>query len=325
MSKLINDADTNLDLRLLVVDEDESISPIISQVLAEEKHTIDHATSGEKALAIFQKQMSPIVVTDIVLKGMSGIELLKEIKKLSPDTLVIISTGNASLDSAISALRAGAYDYIIKPFEDIEVLASVINRAVEHLHLFEQNRMLVKSLKQSNQELEEINQVFKELAIKDGLTGLYNHRHFRDSLRLEVTRSKRHKREFSLIFLDVDYFKKYNDTQGHPEGDKLLVSLAKIIRKRLRKLDLAARYGGEEFVILLPETSKQNAQLLAEEIRKTVESTNFKGREMQPLGKVTVSLGVATFMQDGNEGSDLLEHADRMLYQAKHKGRNQVA
>ena len=164
----------------------------------------------------------------------------------------------------------------------------------------------------------------EELATRDGLTGLYNHRHFQESLAKELTRSTRHKLQFSLIFLDLDHFKNYNDTNGHLEGDFLLKELSRIVGERLRGNDILARYGGEEFVIILPETTKEEGGRLAEELRLMLEEHPFPGDEKQPLGTVTASMGVSSFPEDGKTAHEIIDRADQLLYKAKGQGRNTV-
>jgi two-component system, cell cycle response regulator len=233
-------------------------------------------------------------------------------------------TSHASLDSALTALRAGAYDYLIKPFESLDLISAVASRAAEKARLVAQNKELVEQLQQANQELKEANDTLKELAVRDGLTSLHNHRFFQETLAQELARAKRNGSEFSVIFMDVDNFKNYNDTHGHPDGDKLLKTLAQILVGHLRSSDLAARYGGEEFVLLLPDTGKEAAMKIAEALRVKVEAEPFAGREQQPLGKVTISVGVACYPHDGAEPATLMSFADQLLYKAKHSGRNQV-
>ncbi len=164
----------------------------------------------------------------------------------------------------------------------------------------------------------------REMAIRDGLTGLYNHRFFKESVIKEVARAKRHNHSFSLIFMDLDNFKVYNDNNGHPEGDYLLKRLSKLLLKNIRGTDILARYGGEEFVVLLPETTKNSAYLLAEKLRRRIEACPFRNEETLPLGKVTASLGVSTYPEDGTDPADMVKHADNLLYEAKEKGRNIV-
>jgi diguanylate cyclase (GGDEF)-like protein len=308
--------------RILVVDDEESVRGFLSQVLSDDGHKITSAASGEEALEIFKKDPYPLVIADIRLGAMNGIELLQHIRKINPESQVIIITSHASLETAIAALRAGAYDYLIKPFEDLELVSAVVNRAIEKIRLIVENQVLVEKLRRNNEELEHLNKSLRELAIRDGLTGLYNHRYFQEALAMELARSKRYEKAFSLIFMDVDYFKTYNDTHGHVKGDKVLQTLANLINNNIRRCDFAARYGGEEFVIILPETEDEGARHYAESIRKKISEAPILGRETQPSGMITASMGVATFPYNGQEASALIQHADNALYQAKRAGKN---
>lgn len=311
--------------RILVVDDEESIRLVLSQVLSDDGFKVIEAESGEAALELFQKQPFDLVITDIVMPGINGIELLAKIKELNSDAQVIIMTSYASLDTAVSALRSGAYDYFFKPFEDLDVISAAARRAAEKIQLITENQNLIKQLTKKTEELQKSNNVLKELAIRDGLTGLFNHRYFQEDLAYELLRADRYKRNFSLIFLDVDYFKNYNDTHGHTQGDKLLRTLGQILKNNFRKSDLIARYGGDEFVISLPETGKTETRIVAEKICKIVSDYPFPGRKTQPQKKVTLSIGIASFPEDGTDGSSLLHCADQALYQAKKSGRNQVS
>ncbi len=158
-------------------------------------------------------------------------------------------------------------------------------------------------------------------AVRDGLTHLYNHRFLQERISREVEGYKRHGRPFSLVILDIDYFKRYNDAFGHPEGDKLLVMLAGILTGSVRQVDFAARYGGEEFAIVLPECPRDKAVQVAERIRENVE--NFKNPH-QDRYNLTVSAGVSSFPGDGDDKEQILEKADQALYRAKAEGRNRV-
>lgn len=164
----------------------------------------------------------------------------------------------------------------------------------------------------------------KQQAITDGLTGLYNRRFFNEELEREMQRSYRHFLRMSLILLDVDHFKKYNDSNGHQAGDEVLKKVAAILREQTRVCDLECRYGGEEFALILPETNKEQALVIAEKLRHTVETTYFEHQEKQPLGNLTVSMGVATFPDDSIQIKELIEKADKGLYKAKELGRNVV-
>lgn len=165
---------------------------------------------------------------------------------------------------------------------------------------------------------------YKRQAITDGLTGLYNRRFFNEELGRELNRSVRHSLNMSLILLDVDHFKTYNDLNGHQAGDDVLKSVGTILREATRVCDMECRYGGEEFAMILPETSKAQALLIAEKLRRRVEETEFVNQESQPHGNLTISAGVATFPDDGIQAADLVRQADAGLYRAKAIGRNCV-
>ncbi len=168
------------------------------------------------------------------------------------------------------------------------------------------------------------NQELEKLSITDRLTELYNHGYFQQRLEEELHRAERSQNKLSLILLDIDYFKKYNDAFGHPSGDKLLQKISKLIKEQLRDTDVAARYGGEEFVVILPETHKDGAMIVAERMRKAVEKEEFKGDKDNPVIHKTISLGIATFPDDASSQSNLIEVCDQALYKAKHVGRNKT-
>ncbi|MFW2364874.1 MAG: HDOD domain-containing protein [Desulforhopalus sp.] len=172
-------------------------------------------------------------------------------------------------------------------------------------------------------ELREANVQLEQLASRDGLTNLYNHRYFQDILGQEIARSKRYGRPLSLIMFDIDFFKKVNDTYGHPAGDQVLVNLAEAISNAVRPNDIIARYGGEEFAVILPETNRTGMKVFAERMRRCVEgvTTTVKG---SPI-KVTISGGGTEFSPDsGVSQQDLLDSADRGLYMSKENGRNRI-
>jgi diguanylate cyclase (GGDEF)-like protein len=309
-------------MRILVVDDEDTIRGVLSRVLGQEGYHVTIAESGEEALEIFEKDPHPLVLTDIRMEGMSGMELLTEIRGRNPETQVMIMTSYASLETAIQALRSGAYDYMVKPFEDLDLVIATVNRATEKIRLSREIHSLIETLKEKNEELELKNEILAEQASFDGLTQLHNHRHFQEALAMEVSRSLRHGRVFSLIFLDIDFFKTYNDTYGHLKGDNVLRTIGEILKNLLRKADLAARYGGDEFIMLLPETSKSAAGGVAVAVQKAIESHPFYGKEDLPGGKVTVSAGVSCFPEDGTDPATLIQCADKVLYEAKSRRKN---
>jgi len=214
----------------------------------------------------------------------------------------------------------------MKPYSQILQEA---NEELEKLNLsYEQLVMELKQAKEKAEklanELMEANKRLRDMAFKDGLTGLYNHRYFQELMGRELSRAERYRRPLSLIMIDIDHFKRINDTYGHPQGDVVLRSISRVIRKSIRESDIAARYGGEEFAIVLPETDLKGAAIAAERLRRKVEAEKIKlnGKEIG----VTISLGVASLErpQKGIKKSDIIDLADRALYKSKKSGRNRV-
>lgn len=165
-------------------------------------------------------------------------------------------------------------------------------------------------------------QKMEELAITDGLTGLFNHRYFQEAFQRELERAERQNQKLTLLIMDIDHFKGFNDSFGHPAGDFILKSLAQVLKKNARKIDVLARYGGEEFAALLPGIDKKNARKTAERWRRNVQRSTFKSGGQSFA--ITLSIGFATYPEDGHAKIELIEKADRGLYDAKENGRNQV-
>jgi diguanylate cyclase (GGDEF)-like protein len=197
----------------------------------------------------------------------------------------------------------------------------MVNRMAEALEAEHDN--LERAVETRTRELSELNQRLEQLAVTDGLTGIFNHRRFQEGVSAELLRAHRTMEPFSVIMVDVDHFKAVNDVLGHPIGDELLRQLTAILGQCLRQTDLLARYGGEEFAVLLPETDKQMALQVAERMRATVDTGMNAGAEWPQ--HISISLGVATWPRDGQTKQALVAAADEALYRAKHNGRNQVA
>ena len=164
----------------------------------------------------------------------------------------------------------------------------------------------------------------KRLADTDGLTGLYNHRYFVRVLKEELKRARRFDHPLSVLIMDVDHFKQYNDNNGHLKGNDALKGVTAVMQKSVRKVDVLARYGGEEFAVIIPEADRASALRTAERICQAIEKQPFDGEEKQPNGKLTMSIGVASFPEDAKREGTLLDRADSALYEAKRTGRNRV-
>jgi len=456
--------------KILLVDDDPTILQTLTRFLTGQGYTVTSALNGREAMATLQEDTIPLAILDLMLPDVSGLDLLAYVRENSPDTEVILFTGLGALDSAIQALRLGAYDYLVKSDLRLPELQSVMDRALERRRLALANRELLDDLKEAQAELAatrarelvqirrigetlarrqtprelvsglldliweglplavlglrfkgqgalegaavsrhrqdvapsilegfkdwlaheldrethspqdksgevslspppfgmilreplqagkdlglmaagrdepfsseeaELFRIFtlqgeaalrnlllfnevKSLAIRDGLTGLYNYRHFMEVLTHQVEVSRRYGWPLSLLFLDIDNFKGINDTLGHPEGDLVLKALARFLQAHVRQADVLCRYGGEEFVVLLLQTSGDQALLLAERLREGIADTpvSLSDREIH----ITVSFGVSHLTSEMH-GEDLVKTADAALYQAKQSGKNRV-
>jgi diguanylate cyclase (GGDEF)-like protein len=224
------------------------------------------------------------------------------------DVPVIILTGMNDRERKIKGLGQGASDYITKPFDHEELVARV------KIHL---------KIKKLQDDQKRSNELLLELSNTDHLTGLFNRRYMMEALDKEVHRSIRKGGTLSMIMLDIDHFKRVNDTFGHLQGDVVLQKVAQQLQKELRSYDCAARYGGEEFVAILPDSSLKEAVFVADRIRLSVQATKFNG-ELDKLN-LTVSLGVTSFSRESVTTVDsFIKLADDALYRAKEKGRNRV-
>jgi diguanylate cyclase (GGDEF)-like protein len=311
-------------VNILVADDEASIRNLVGQLLEDEGHTVTLAEDGKDALEKFNRGWHEIVFSDIRMPNMTGIELLAEVMEINENTQFIIMTSHASVENSIAALKQGAFDYIIKPFAELDLVVDTAKRAIANLTAIRKQQYLVSTLSRQNVELGDLNKKFREMAIRDGLTGLFNHRHAQDRLNEEYERSRRFQRRFSILFMDVDHFKFFNDNNGHQAGDVVLKTISKIMTSAIRESDLVARWGGEEFIIIAAETDAKQACELAERIRLAVASHAFAHAKQQPLGMVSLSIGVATIADKTEDAQSLVKLADDAVYHAKDHGRNRT-
>jgi diguanylate cyclase (GGDEF)-like protein len=451
--------------KILLVDDDPTILNTLTRFLGRQGYAVAGAANGREAKAALKDEEVSLAILDLMLPDANGLELLAHVRENAPDTEVILFTGLGALDSAIQALRLGAYDYLVKSDLRLPELQNVVERALERRRLALANRELLENLKKAQEELartraRELTQIrrigetlarphtaqelaaglldliweslpleflgirfqgsgkeesaaasrhaglsheaqarchgwleqalswgtggapacstlplpcparlqeqlqarnvrglaaagrqeafspeetelfrifalqgeaalrnvllfeeVKSLALRDGLTGLYNARHFREVLAQQVEASRRYGWPLSLLFLDIDNFKSINDTWGHPEGDLVLKTLADYLQTHMRQADVVCRYGGEEFVALLPQTSWEQAHHLAERLRQGIAATPIHLSHGEIF--ITISIGVSCLTAQ-KSGEDLVKAADAALYQAKQSGKNRV-
>jgi len=299
---------------ILLVDDDPLILIGVGAILENKGYQVVTCDCGEKALDRLKRKQFDLVITDLVMGEVDGIRILKTAKTSNPETMVIILTGMGDITSAINALRHDADDFLLKPCE-YEELFFRVERCLDKLEARKRLRAAETALRKSEQR-------YRRLSITDSLTGLFNSRHFFSQLKKEIERAQRYRPPLSLLVLDIDDFKKYNDRFGHIEGDKVLARAGKLIQDSLRKTDSAYRYGGEEFTVIMPETDGQEAQHIAERIRKTFADQVFKPNEQDAL-RITASIGIAEY-RNGENMSEFIKRADSNMYVAKKKGKNRI-
>jgi two-component system chemotaxis family response regulator WspR len=313
---------------VLLVDDQAMIGEAVRRGLAHEDN-IDFHFCADPHQAIAQAvQIKPtVILQDLVMPGLDGLTLVREYRN-NPMTrdipIIVLSTKEDPLIKS-AAFAAGANDYLVKLPDNIELVARIRYHSRSYMTLLQRDEAY-RALRVSQQQLLDTNLVLQRLMNSDGLTGLSNRRHFDEYLELEWRRAMREQGQLSLMMIDVDYFKAYNDSFGHLEGDEALRQVAKAIRaSSSRPSDLPARYGGEEFALVLPNTSPGGARLLAEKLRQTIAGLTIPHNAPVEGSVLTVSIGLSTVVpQVGSHSRQLIQSADQGLYAAKHNGRNQV-
>ena len=296
----------------LVIDDSSSVRRIIQMILMRIGVNVLSASNGLEAMQIIENFAGTLdlILTDYMMPEIRGDEVCKLIRqkpKMDQVPILVFSAFNEK-ELVLSFFKSGATDYMCKPFIEEELIARV------EVHL---------RARQYFKQVEDLNKRLEYQASRDGLTGLYNRRYFQETLDREFALAVRHRNEFSCLILDLDYFKKINDSYGHAFGDLVLEEFAVLLRIQSRKTDICARYGGEEFVILLPHTNLESAANRAEKIRALAEFHLYT--DDQYSCQVSCSIGVASFKaHTPDTGDRLVGMADNALYQAKEHGRNQV-
>lgn len=286
----------NIPRRLLIVVNDQCASNQLSNSLKKAGYTVNSAKNGEDGLSFLTNNVPDLIISDVDIPDISGIDLCVKVRKNIKTAAVpfILLTDNNQVCDKIGGLKAGADDYISKPFDPSELLV----RIEAKLERFK---------------------VLRDLINFDAFTNLYNREYFDRRLNEILKISSRYEHKVSLVLIDIDSFKSFNDTYGHQVGDFVLKEVAKTIRDGLREVDTVARYGGDEFVAIMPETSKDNAVIAVERIKKELEQRPFLYTGASENLYITISAGVATFPDEAQTDYDLVNKADLALYQEKRK------
>ena len=290
--------------QIMIVDDEEKILNLMQHSLQDNGHNVAIFSDAKNAIEEIKKKAYDLVITDLKMPKLSGIEFVKKAKKISPKTDLVVMTGYPSVETAVECMKLGASDYIVKPLD------------LEYLNIIVEKSLYKRALEKRAAERE----YFEHISRVDGLTGLYNHKFFHELLNAEIARSDRYKYNFSLLMIDIDNFKTINDNYGHQAGDTILKELALMFKSFVRKTDPVVRYGGEEFAIILSLTAKEQARQFADRIVNGVATSKVKG--IPPSETLTISAGLAGYPDDASAQETLIKRADEALYKAKSMGKN---
>ena len=296
--------------RILVVDDDEAVCLMLSRALDGAAHHIEMANGGQEAIDRLRDNSFDLIITDLKMPAVDGVEVLRKAKELDPRCEVIVITGYASVKSAVEVMKLGAYDYISKPF-NLERIRFLVDRALE------KSKLLQAAAERDS---------YERLSQLDGMTEVHNRRAFDHFLSAEISRSRRYARPVSLLMIDLDDLKVINDSHGHQAGDTVLREVASTLKRSVRDSDIVARYGGDEFAVILVETSKADAIAIANRLTGLLAMPGHPniGLNVNSKHATTVSIGVSNYPTDAGDVDELVSEADRALYAAKASGGNCV-
>jgi two-component system cell cycle response regulator len=295
------------DARILIIDDDPLQCRHFSRLVEGWAAVAYTASSLADALRLYRTVAPDLVMLDVLMPHVDGYKLSQIFKREKKFVPIILLTALEDLESKRRGLAAGADEFLTKPVNELELQIRV-------------SSML--RIKRLADELEAANEKLSALAALDALTQLPNRRVLSERLAFEFTRATRYLQPLSCLMVDVDFFKKVNDTFGHPVGDKVLIEVGATLQRTIRVTDMVGRYGGEEFMVILPQTKGPDARIAGERLRRAVAT---RPRESPELPEVTISVGIAAMEQQTAASVDeLMRQADVALYKAKERGRNRV-
>lgn len=302
---------------ILIVDDEPEIRDIMRRLLSE-SYRCTEADSAEAALSMLRTEKFDLVISDIKMDGMSGLEMIPQVRAIAPDTIIMMISGEQTIEVAIEALRGGAFDYVMKPF-DFQHVEAAVRRALGHHALLVSKRLHEDHLEELvRQRTAELN----HLAYHDVLTELPNRILFEDRLTQALVLAERNRQTLGVLFLSLDRFKKVHDTLGRATGDKLLQKVAERLRSSALKGETVARFEGDEFALLLTQMGGTEGEDVVEVIFQINESLSLPfiidDRELF----ITASIGISLYPDDGTDAAALLKNADAALYLAREQGGN---
>lgn len=310
-------------MKALVIEDTLTSATLVCHQLSKMGLEPVHAANGSLGIEAFKRERPDLVLLDIIMPGMDGFEVARRLRQLEQDgewTPIIFLTARTSDEDLRHGIEVGGDDYLVKPISELVLAAKI--RAMQRIAQMRYSLLVL------TRKLDEANRELTRLSAMDGLTGIANRRRFDETLLREWRRAARVHAPVSVIAVDVDAFKQFNDGYGHQVGDECLKAVARTLESQLRRpTDLVARYGGEEFFAVLPDTGPEGALQVAQAMRETVEAMQITHRFSPAAAVVTISAGVAC--QVAEPGQDmgfvpLLKAADEALYEAKRAGRNRV-
>ncbi|MDH4273088.1 MAG: response regulator [Candidatus Aminicenantes bacterium] len=298
--------------QVLLVEDNEGDAQLVRHFLKDLPLRFERVAKGKEALQLAQSGSVDLILLDILLPDTNGFEVCRQLRSTEKGRgiPVVIITCLDDMDSKVKSIELEADDFLIKPIVGRELQARV--------------RILLEKKRQLDNLRSHYEKALSS-AVVDWLTGLYNHGYFKKFLDLEIKKSLRQRYPITLIMIDIDNFKAYNDTFGHPIGDIILQELALVIRKSVREVDLVARYGGDEFAVVLPYSDGEGALRVAQRVDKAIKAHGFSPKIPARGTQLTVSMGVAWYPADAVHVDELIHTADQKLYGAKIKGKNQIS
>jgi diguanylate cyclase (GGDEF)-like protein len=305
-------------LRILVADDDSTSRRVAQATVRSLGHECETVSDGIEAWDAFRSSPPDVVLSDLMMPGLNGLELCRKIRAApsGASTYLVLVTSRGALTQILEGMEAGADDYLLKPLDPDALQARLIAAArVTSLH---------RQLAQQRTDLEGTNDSLTVIARRDALTGLRNRRALEEDLTLLEARVARYKHRYCMALLDVDHFKAYNDTYGHPAGDHVLQAVTEQFEAQIRGGDALYRYGGEEFLCIFPEQTLMSGTVAVERMRVGVQRLALP-HTGSVRGVVTVSAGMAILDSlRRHSAGDVLQEADEALYRAKARGRNRV-
>lgn len=308
---------------ILVVDDDQSQLQFTQDILSSAGYRVLTAPGGQQAQAMIKAHQPAVVISDLVMPGLDGMALCKSLRQTESEhyTVFVMMTMHADKQHMIDAFDIGVDDFVVKPVDASELLARV-RAGVRTVRLHEELNRRTRSSAQLNAQLARLNANLQRMAITDDLTGLWNRRQAIAKLEEQMALAERYGGPVSVAMLDLDFFKRINDTYGHDAGDEVLRNVAAILRASVRETDTVARVGGEEFLVILPAQTTQESAVSAQRCRQAIaaHAYNFDGKPVT----ITASFGIACRRPGMTDAAELVKEADKALYAAKHAGRNRV-